>query len=254
MSTSFRTPKPVVVGPVDMKHFTIEVAGLRIRLNVPSPSTYAYCIGYLSEGEPDLVVDITEEDVRREIDTSAKNSPYLNIPYLETVAAYRKIVEAVADFGLFLMHGAVVGVGGDAYMFSAPSGTGKTTHMRKWLQNVDGAYVVNGDKPLIRPDGASVTVYGTPWCGKERLGSNVSATLRTVAFLKRSEENHLEELSFAEAYPYLIKHTHLPDDTARAMRTLDLLSRVSGKLRFLLFRCNNFKDDCLKVAYRAIVR
>lgn len=241
------------IGTPDMKHFIIEVAEVRIRINVLSSGTYAYCIRYLSDGEPDIVVDVTAKDVLHEIETSGQVDSCLNVPYLETVAVYRKVAEVVANFGLVLMHGAVVGLGSDAYMFSAPSGTGKTTHIRKWLENLDDAYVINGDKPLIRVGESATIAYGTPWCGKERLGTNAAATLRAIAFLERGDENCLEELSFEEAYPLLLRHAHLPSDINQVVETLNLLSQMRESVRFLRFQCNNFKDDCFDVAYNALI-
>ena len=67
-------------------------------------------------------------------------------------------------------------------MFTAPSGTGKSTHARLWREAFgERVVMINDDKPLllVRPEG--VTVYGTPFRGKHGLGGDRSAPLRAIA-------------------------------------------------------------------------
>jgi hypothetical protein len=66
-------------------------------------------------------------------------------------------------FNCFLMHGAVVVVDGSIYMFTAPSGTGKSTHVALWKKYFKNVEIINGDKPFSRVDESSVWVYGIPW-------------------------------------------------------------------------------------------
>lgn len=56
--------------------------------------------------------------------------------YLERLALMRKIADHLPEHNCFLMHGAVISVQGDGYLFTAPSGTGKSTHvsLRHWGQ------------------------------------------------------------------------------------------------------------------------
>ena len=66
-------------------------------------------------------------------------------------------------YGAFLMHAAVVEVDGIAYVFTAPSGTGKSTHVQLWLDHFGPrARVLNGDKPLFRFEGNTLYACGTP--------------------------------------------------------------------------------------------
>ena len=233
----------------DLRHFTIKTAGLTIAIETLSPGTYGYCIRYLSEGSPDICVSITEEDIQREIQDSKNRSEVINNQYLETIAVYRKIAEKALCFDTILMHGSVIAVDGRAYMFSAPSGTGKTTHIRKWLEKDSTAFVVNGDKPLIRITDTEAIACGTPWCGKERMGTNTMVPLRGIAFMERSEDNSIEEISFKQAIPFLIQQIHCPKDSNLMMQTLSLLDKLKGKVRFFRFRCNNFKEDCFRVSH-----
>ena len=65
------------------------------------------------------------------------------------------------------MYGAVVADDGSGYMFTAPSGTGKSIHVALWKKYFENAEIINGDKPFIRVDESGVWVYGHVM-GRER--------------------------------------------------------------------------------------
>ena len=54
--------------------------------------------------------------------------------YLETMAVYRKIEDKLLDYDTILFHGSAVAVDGVGYLFTAKSGTGKSTHTRLWRE------------------------------------------------------------------------------------------------------------------------
>lgn len=113
------------------------VAGDVATTDVAASSGYA--------GVPDLVVCTSQADIDRERDEAGYSDAYL-----ETLAVYRQIAEWAPTQALMLMHGAVVEFSGRAYMFTAPSGTGKSTHVRLWRKHLgDAVRIINGDKPLV---------------------------------------------------------------------------------------------------------
>ena len=82
--------------------------------------------------------------------------------YLETLAVCRKIAERMPEYDTFLFHGSCIAVDGVGYLFTAKSGTGKSTHTRLWRELLDNrATMVNDDKPLIRIADDGLVIYGT---------------------------------------------------------------------------------------------
>lgn len=231
-------------------HFIMKMAGLVIEVDSPSPRTCILCRHYLSSGEPDIKVKVTEEDVQREIN----HNRMLNCgeAYLETIAVYRKIVEQATYFNVFLMHGATVAVENASFMFTAPSGTGKTTHIKTWLKNNDKAFVVNGDKPLIRIINEGVFACGTPWCGNENMETNTMVPLKAIVYMERGKNNYIERLSLAQIYPFILQQTYLSANAEVAKKTLSLLLQLQKNVTFWHFQFNNYKSDCYDVAYRAL--
>lgn len=247
-------------------HFNVNIAGVEAEINTVYPSSYYFCDHYLSDGTPVLTIEITQEDIEREIEKGrqhyftytgytdkgeTKDKVYEG--RAETSVLFRKFIEAVLAYDIIFMHGAVISVQNQAYMFTAPSGTGKTTHIMHWLQNIRDAFVINGDKPLVRIKDDSVTAYGTPWCGKEKMETNTEAPLKAIVLMERSEENHIEEISFGQAYTFLLQQTYLPHDPEKAKKTLALLAKLGKQVRIYIFKFNNYADDCFDVAYHGIL-
>lgn len=139
-----------------------------------------------------------------------------------------------------MLHASAVEYGGRAVCFSAPPGTGKSTHAERWAR-LFGASILNDDKPALRRTGGVWRAYGTPWSGKEDLSQNRSAPLAAVCFLFRGEENALEPLTPAQALPLLLSQTPFRlrrEDMERLLTTADCLLRETKVFRLT---CRN--DD-----------
>ncbi len=103
---------------------------------------------------------------------------------------------ATAEQDTLHVHAAVVSHGGKGYLFLGPSGTGKSTHARLWLEHIEGTELVNDDNPVVR-DG---TVYGSPWSGKTPCYRNVSVPIGGIVRLNQAPENKIRRMSGIEAY------------------------------------------------------
>ena len=216
-----------------------------------------FCEGYLCPPLPDAIdISATPDDIAFERELSARADELLGVPtrvfrdaYLETLAVYRRAAELLPAHGAFLFHGSAIAVDGAAYLFTAKSGTGKSTHARLWREQFGGrAVMINDDKPLIRLTDGGPVVYGTPWNGKHRLGMNASAPLRAVCILTRSASNHIEPITARDAWPMLLQQAYRPRDTARlldTMRLLDTLTKTAGLYRL---GCN-MEPEAAQVSY-----
>ena len=112
---------------------------------------------------------------------------------------------ASATLDTVLFHAAAVSLNGKGYMFLGKSGTGKSTHARLWLQNIQGAELMNDDNPAVRvfKDGTTV-VYGTPWSGKTPCYRYVSAPLGGIVLLNQAPYNKIVRLTGIGAYAAVV--------------------------------------------------
>ncbi|MBR3160968.1 MAG: hypothetical protein IKF14_17930 [Atopobiaceae bacterium] len=213
---------------------------------------------YQCAEEPDFSVRTTQDDIDFERSRSeaaasaATHATAFTDAYLETLAVYRKIAEVMPLRGVVLVHGSCVAVDGEAFLFCAPSGTGKSTHVRLWRELLGSrATMVNDDKPLVRVAATGAIAYGTPWDGKHRLSSNMAVPLRAVCLLSRADENHIERVMTADAYTLLLRHVYRPLDAEALVATLDLVDCLAASVELWRLRCN-MEKEAAQLSYAAM--
>lgn len=204
-----------------------------------------YCKDYETDEPADFSVAITPKDIDFEKQKMASEYAYegLAVPnfpkdLLEETAVYRKIGEKMPDYDTVIFHGSAIAVDGQGYLFTAKSGTGKSTHTKLWRQLLKGkAVMINDDKPLIRIS-ETITIYGTPYNGKHRLGSNISVPLKAICILQRAEENHINAITKAQAYAMLLQQVYRPSNTLQMTKTLKLVDKMADKVKLYQLECN----------------
>lgn len=239
--------------------FRIALAGQVIGVSALYEQTRTFCKNYLTDAPASFEVAVTPADIAYERQRSARADELEGAavrehadPYLETLAVYRKLAQLLVQDDILLMHGAVVAVDGQAYLFTAKSGTGKTTHTRLWMRQFgDRAVMVNGDKPLLHITSEGVTVYGTPWDGKEHLSTNTSCPLKALCILTRSETNHIERISKKEALPMLCQQSYRPCSPIGAQKMLALVDRLGSSVPLYRLGCN-MEPEAALVAYHGM--
>ena len=217
------------------------------------------CSDYLAAGEPELIVEPTVAEIEREqiiadreYRLENRSPKVFTDAYLEHLAVYRKIAQWMITQDTFLLHGSVIAVDGKAYLFTAKSGTGKSTHTRLWQELFrERAVMVNDDKPLLIVGSNGVTVYGTPWNGKHRLGTNSSFPLAGIAILHRDSSNYIVPAGEQDAFSMLIQQSFRPEDPALLAKTLALLDQLRRIVPIWELHCN-MDITAAKTAYEAM--
>lgn len=226
---------------------TIELAGHAIGLHC----RYAYlphlCAEYRTEASPEWTLAANEDDLARE---NPQGEPYAP-GYLESLALYRKICERLIQEDVLLFHGSALALDGKGYLFTAPSGTGKSTHAALWRQVLgERVTMINDDKPLLRITPAEVTVYGTPWAGKANLQTNTSVPVAGIVLLQQAAHNTIRPMTEREAYPRLLSQTHRVQSPQGLVHTLDLVQQLA-KLPVYELSCTPTPEAAL-LACRAL--
>jgi len=242
-----------------MTEFQMNLAGRTAAVRALFPTTKEFCRDYLCSGAPDFSVAISPADIAFEREKSAREDEIEGIPirnfsdrYLETIAVQRKVVEELFRYNCLLFHGSVVAVDGQGYLFTAKSGTGKSTHTRLWREVFgDRAVMVNDDKPILRFEEDGVLVYGTPWNGKHALGENICVPLRALCILERGEDNRIREITAKEALPMLVQQSNRPRRSQLTPRYLDMLDALARQTDFYRMECN-MDPSAARLAYEVI--
>ena len=238
-----------------MEFITAKIAGIVIGIGVNFHYTKNLFKDFIcEEKEVQFMVQCTIEDYERAGVRYEKRyhcDPPSDI-YLEEYAIFEKIYEKFIEYGIITFHGAALAINNQVFIFSGPSKIGKTTHINKWIENIPGTFIVNGDKPFIRT-GELPIVCGSPWSGKEHQYSNSMLPLKAIIVMERSEDNHIEQMAFKDAFPFLIQQTFRPESPERLRKTLEMLRSIGQTTLFYRFQCNNLKGNCLNVVYNALL-
>ena len=230
-----------------MKTFQILIAGRVAAVSCLFESTRDYCRAYLTEEAPDFSITILPEDLAFEqaaADEEAREEGLrlrkFSEPFLERAAIQRKIAEHLLRCDTLLFHGSTVALDGEAYLFTARCGTGKSTHTRLWRE-VFGprAVMVNDDKPFLRVTEQGVLACGSPWSGKHGLDTNITVPLKGICILERSMENRIRRILPEEAMPMLLHQSGSP-------LSPDLLPQYHALVNTLSIKVPLWKMECTK--------
>lgn len=182
------------------------------------------CRDYFYSGNESPVVIINKDQF-----DSSRFSHRVSEQLLAYMESGRQFHGSLLEHDGMYLHASAVALDGKAYLFSGPSGMGKSTHTRLWQQCFDGVQIFNDDKPALRLMDDQWLAYGTPWCGKDGININMRVPLAGICFLKQASENRIRRLNQQEAASRIISQTiHFFKNLDR----LDLmLSRVDKLVR-----------------------
>lgn len=236
-----------------------KIADKVAEINSIYEQVHNYCADYQTDEKADYYVSITQADIdfeRKKSDRERALEGNTDVDYsdsyLEQLAVYRKIAEKMIYYNTILFHGSVIAVDGEAYLFTAKSGTGKSTHTRLWRKYLGKkAVMVNDDKPLLKITEEGVTAYGTPYNGKHRLGADISVPLKAICVLTRAEYNYIIPVSRGEVYHMLVQQTYRPADIMLMQKTLSLLDKLADNVMLYRLGCN-MDISAAKVAYEGM--
>lgn len=125
-----------------------------------------------------------------------------------------------------LLHASFIRWKKQGILFSAPSGTGKSTQADLWVK-YEGAEIINGDRAGLRLIDRQWNAYGLPYAGSSGIYRNESAPVRAIVVLRQAKENRIRLLGPSAAmrclYPELTIHHWDKEFTERAMSLLTQL-------------------------------
>ena len=191
---------------------------------------------YFGDSGVEVTVKITADDFIKESAMANGESDC----FIENSAILRKLSnELLLNHNAMLFHGSTVMCGGKAYIFTAPSGTGKSTHTRLLKEYLgDKITYVNDDKPILKVEGDRIMVYGSPWNGKHGLGENTCAPLEAICLVSRGETNEITKVSPVSFMQILFEQSMGFDNEVLAGKVLEVLSLVMSTAKFYLLKCN----------------
>lgn len=112
----------------------------------------------------------------------------------------------LCQFQGFVLHSSVVSYQGKGILFSASSGTGKSTQAELW-EKYKQAEIINGDRACIRRIDGRFFAYGSPLAGSSGIYKNQRVEIKAIIILKQAKENSIRKLCAREAFCCLYRET-----------------------------------------------
>ena len=227
----------------------IEIADIVIELE----AKYPFVSSLTEEYRTDLPTDVHVCVKDFEIEDAARR--YGEPDYAaESIAIYSRIADALPRYDAILMHGAAIVDGEVAYLITAPSGVGKTTHVNNWISSFgDKVYVLNGDKPVIRYFDGIPYVCGTPWRGKEGMGVREKKRLGAIVVFRRGEINRAVQVRPEDVSEKLLSQIYVPRGIEEMQLALSILDKLLSDIPLFVAECN-METSSASVVRDAIAR
>lgn len=227
-----------------------EIAKLRVRIEAVTEQTELRLQPYLTDG---VDFDFDASTTMAEIEEYMAKSDIPTLPYLaEDAIVLTKISRTVLDrYDGCFFHSSSLEIDGKGYMFTALSGTGKSTHTRNWRRLFgDRVTMINDDKPIIRKIDGRFFVCGTPWMGKSDIGCNRTAPIKAIYILQRGEENTAKRISPGSVFKQLLEATLFPKTRENMQKLLSIFNELFSAVPLFLLTCNKDTESA-QVAYDA---
>jgi hypothetical protein len=192
---------------------------------------------------PDIVIREEKYDANRWPKLAPQHVPYMDSGWL--------FYEKLYSYGGMMLHSSAVELDGRAYLFSGPSGMGKSTHTRLWQKEFPAARVFNDDKPVLRQLDGTWYAYGTPWCGKDGININMKVPLAGICFLRRGSVNSIRQVNPEGLIDVLLQQTFMPEDAAGQEKAVALVNSLAQTVPLWDMECTKDVGAAL-ISYKAM--
>lgn len=153
-----------------------------------------------------------------------------------------------------VVHASTIKFEDKGIIFTAASGTGKSTHVKLWQKHLGARVnVLNDDTPAIRLIDGNPWVFGTPWGGSSNIHCNDSAPLAAIVILQQNEQNSIRRLDIREAVALTAPRFFLPyieeDLMARALSNVE---KTLSSVPVYLLKCKP-DQEAMELVYKCLM-
>lgn len=238
-----------------MNSLVVQIAGIKLLISYNYIETRFSFAEFEITGDYQYEVAISRQRFQEEKILLEQRFPLQKFKNheIERNALYRDIPQVLAKEGVIIMHGVLVGMDGIGYLFSAPSGTGKSTHAKLWTDVFPNkAFVINGDKPLLKITDCGVIAYGSPWKGKEKIGTNECINLRNICHIKRGDSCSIKRLEWnTETLMWLLNQSHIAGVDSQILERIKWFKTASRYISLFELQCT-ISPESVKIAYNGM--
>ena len=142
----------------------------------------------------------------------------------------------------FILHSSFISWQNNGILFTAPSGTGKSTQADLWKKYED-ADIYNGDRTIIRKIDGKYYGFGSPYAGSSGIYRNESAPIKAIVVIEQGPDNVIRRLHGREAFLPLFRETLMNTWNKEYMeKVTDLLMDAACQIPVYHLSCRPDQD------------
>ncbi len=197
-----------------------------------------YCYDILKDDKCSALIKANEAwtDIKCQIyDVEDLGGASLNIRQFNMLGLVMKYI--TLHHGGLMVHSSSLSYNNNGIIFSADSGTGKSTHTRLWRKVFDGVEIINDDMPVIRFINDKWHLCGGPWSGKTEININKKVPLSAIVFIERGEKNEIDRIYAPDSVFRLMKQTLIPPGKKLTSTAMTNISKLLESVPVYRLKC-----------------
>lgn len=231
-----------------MPSAVVKLAGIDISIASRYHENIEKFLDFISNGIAKLNVSISDERLVEEKSLLERVYSGRHITEVEAEfnAIYRDLSSLLFTYGVVSFHGVLIGWNGDGILFTAPSGTGKSTHASFWKEAFPNEVsIINGDKPLLRIIDGTLHGFGSPWKGKECIGNSSDIPIKAICHLRRGENMITAIPNVACALEWIFDAVMIKDRETLGVELLRWFHNAFGNVSIYDISCRMNVDSAI---------
>ncbi len=205
---------------------------------------------YLSENQDekeDFCISVPDDVLKRKIELL----PQLTADECYYVYMGEAFYYKLLNHNGVLLHASCIEKDGVAYLFSAKSGVGKSTHTHLWMKKFPDVRMINDDKPAVRLIDGKYYACGTPFSGKNDESANAVVPIKAIVFLERDTDNSISRILPQSAISLFMAQTIRPSRADTMDKLLTVLDGVLKNVPLYKLKCN-ISEEAVMTSYLGI--
>lgn len=207
---------------------------------------YRLFIDYLTGRPYALYKEIDETHIELQFLRSEREKLIINEEFLETIAVEKYLLAENS----MILHSSSILYRRKAILFTAPSGTGKSTQARLWNQ-YRNTEIINGDRNILhRNEDGTWKVRGIPFCGASEIHKNVDVPLGAIVRLEQGKTDQIKDRTEMEIFKDLYQESTVNPWNSKAIeQVMDMCHKLSKETKQIKLSCTMHETavECLEM-------
>ena len=238
-----------------MKSIKVKLAGVIVCLDLAFEENVQRFEPYVTDGIAEGRLSVSPSRLYEEIALLKAINPAREISGAEAEnnALYRDVSLFLWEHDILTFHGVFLEIHNSGYVFTGPSGIGKSYHASLWQQEFgDSVHIINGDKLFLKLEAHGLMGYGTPWTGKEHVGLNIWAHVGSICKIIRGKENSIKSIDNKQnAISWLIEQSMLKNRQSQHLALIRWFKAILPEVGLYELTCNKDASAAI-VAYNGM--